>query len=143
MPIDQVTDGFRTIWRDGQLNRENRIWTIKAQSDPFPGELPADLHNRIRGDIEAIELPDGYTMEWDGEYGNSKESNENLASTIPLGLLAMVLVVFVFIWYGKAAHCDLAGCALGFNWCSGWFGGKLAHLWSLWLFWGYFLCRVY
>ena len=95
VPIGQVTDGFRTIWRDGLVRREDRFWKIKAQSDPYPGELPADLFERIRGQIEAIELPDGYSMEWGGEYGNSKESNENLASTIPLGLLAMVLIVFI------------------------------------------------
>ena len=95
VPIAQVTDGFRTIWRDGQLRRENRIWTIKAQSDPYPNELASELLNRIRPAIEAIPLPDGYTLEWDGEYGNSKESNEDLASTIPLGFLSMVLVVFI------------------------------------------------
>ncbi len=95
VPIGQVTEGFRTIWRDGLLRRENRVWTIKAQSDPYPGELASELLNRIRPDIESIELPDGYTLEWDGEYGDSKESNENLASTLPLGLLAMVLTVFV------------------------------------------------
>jgi len=95
VPIAQVTDGFRTVWRDGQLKRENRVWTIKAQSDPYPDELPAELLSRVRPAIEAIELPDGYTLEWDGEYGDSKESNENLASTIPLGLLVMVLVVFI------------------------------------------------
>lgn len=95
IPIAQVTDGFRTIWRDGLLKRENRRWVIKAQCDPDPYELTSDLHNRIKPSIEAIKLPDGYTLEWDGEYGDSKESNENLASTIPLGLLAMVLVVFI------------------------------------------------
>ena len=34
-------------------------------------------------------------MKWDGEYGGSQESNENLASTIPLGFLAMVLTVVI------------------------------------------------
>ncbi len=95
VPLKQVTDGFRTIWRNGILKRENRIWTIKAQADPYPGELASELLNRIRPDIEAIELPDGYTLEWDGEYGNSKESNDNLASAIPFGILAMVLIVVV------------------------------------------------
>ncbi len=95
VPIGQVTDGFKTIWRDGLLKREDRIWTIKAQCDPYPGELASDLLNRIRPDIEAIDLPDGYTLQWDGEYGDSKESNENLASTIPFGLLAMVLTVVI------------------------------------------------
>ena len=95
VPIDQVTSGFRTVWRDAMLRRENRIWTIKAQADPLPGELASVLLTRIRPDIEAIPLPDGYTLEWDGEYGDSAESNDALASTIPLGFIAMVLVVFV------------------------------------------------
>ncbi len=95
VPIGQVTDGFRTIWRDGLVRRENRFWTIKAQSDPYPNELTADLFARVRPQIEAIDLPEGYQLEWGGEYGDSKESNENLASTIPLGFLAMVLIVFI------------------------------------------------
>lgn len=95
VPIGQVTDGFRTIWRDGLVRREDRVWRIKAQSDPYPDELPADLLERIKGKVEAIDLPDGYQLEWGGEYGESSESNDNLASTIPLGFLAMVLVVFV------------------------------------------------
>lgn len=95
VPIEQVTNGFRTLWRDGLLRRENRIWTIKAQSDPYPNELASLLRARILPAIEAIELPDGYTLEWDGEYGDSQESNESLASTLPLGFLAMVLVVFI------------------------------------------------
>lgn len=95
VPIGQVTDGFRTVWRDGLVRREDRFWKIKAQSDPYPNELVTDLFERIRPQIEAIELPEGYQLEWGGEYGDSKESNENLASTIPLGFLAMVIIVFV------------------------------------------------
>jgi multidrug efflux pump subunit AcrB len=95
VPIAQVTDGFRTVWRDGQVRREGRVWTIKAQSDPYPNELASLLHSRIRPAIEAIPLPDGYSLEWGGEYGDALESNENLASTLPLGFMAMVIIVFV------------------------------------------------
>ncbi|MDP0562542.1 MAG: efflux RND transporter permease subunit [Candidatus Endonucleobacter sp. (ex Gigantidas childressi)] len=95
VPIAQVTDGFKTIWRDGQIRSENRIFEIKAQSDPYPNELAASLLKRIRPQIEAIELPNGYSMEWGGEGGDSQKSNNNLMSTIPLGFLAMVLVVVI------------------------------------------------
>ena len=95
IPLEQVTNGFKTVWRDGILKREDRMWTIKAQADPLPGQLASELFNRVRPQIEAIDLPAGYTLEWDGEYGQSKESNEMLASTLPLGLLAMVLIVVV------------------------------------------------
>lgn len=95
VPIVQVTDGFRTIWRDGLIETENRIYLIKAQCDPHPDELASILLSRMRSDIAAIELPNGYTLEWGGEERNSSEANEDLMSTIPLSLLAMVLVVFI------------------------------------------------
>ncbi len=95
VPISQVSDGFRTFWRDARLRRENRVFTIKAQCDPYPEELSSALLARLRPRIEAIELPPGYSLEWDGEYGDSKESNDNLASTLPLGFLAMVLTVVI------------------------------------------------
>ena len=42
-----------------------------------------------------MDLPPGYSFSWEGEYGDSAEANENLASTLPLGGLATVLVVVV------------------------------------------------
>jgi multidrug efflux pump subunit AcrB len=95
VPLSETVDGFETAWRNSQLLRVDRIWTIKAQSDPLPDELASALLQRLRPEIEALELPDGYRLEWDGEYGDSKEANGNLASTLPLGFLAMVLVVVV------------------------------------------------
>ncbi|MEO0550506.1 MAG: efflux RND transporter permease subunit [Pseudomonadota bacterium] len=95
VPLAQVLDDGVAIWRDGRLLRSDRVLSIKAQSDPAVGELPDALFSRLRPQIEAIELPDGYTLEWDGEFGSSTEAQSNLASTIPLGLLAMILVVVV------------------------------------------------
>lgn len=95
VPISEVVDGFRTTWRDGQLRRVDRVWTINAQSDPVAGELASDLFGRIQPQIEAMELPAGYKLKWGGESGDSAEANGSLAKTIPLGFLAMVLVVVV------------------------------------------------
>jgi multidrug efflux pump subunit AcrB len=95
IPISQVTDGFRTIWRDGQIRSENRMFRIKAQCDPYPDELASSLLDRIRPKIENITLPAGYNFEWGGQEGASKESSGNLMSTIPMGFLAMVLVVVI------------------------------------------------
>jgi len=97
--IRQVTNGFTTVWRDGQLRSEDRIFRIKAQADPSPDELTATLLDRIQVQIEDIELPSGYELTWGGEAGSSAESNSNLMSTIPLGFLAMVLVVIAL--FGK------------------------------------------
>ena len=95
VPIAEVVDGFRTSWRDGQLKRVDRVWTIKAQSDPVAGELASDLFSRVKPQIEAMDLPEGYRLNWGGESGDSAEANGSLAKTIPLGFLAMVLVVVI------------------------------------------------
>ena len=92
-PLAATVDGIRTTWRNGRLKRTDRVWTIKAQCDPLPGELPSALLTRLRPRIEALELPPGYALRWEGEAGDSAEANANLTRALPLGFLAMVLVV--------------------------------------------------
>jgi multidrug efflux pump subunit AcrB len=99
VPITQVTNRFRTIWRDGLIRRKDRIFTITAQCDPISGVLTSVLQTRLRAKIDAIDLPDGYSLKWDGEAGSSAESSSDLMSTIPIGLLSMVLVVVIL--FGK------------------------------------------
>lgn len=93
--LGEVVDGFDTVWRDSRLKRKDRIWMIKAQADPLLGELASTLRARLIPKMEQITLPDGYKMTWGGEYADSKESTDNLAITLPLGLIAMILIVFV------------------------------------------------
>lgn len=95
VPLAQVLEHGEIKWRDGRLLRENRVLTIRAQSDPAPGVYADDLFQRIKPKIEAIALPDGYSMEWDGEFGSSADAQASLATTIPAGLLAMIFVVVV------------------------------------------------
>ena len=93
VPLIETVDGFNTVWRDANLKRVNRVWAIKAQSDPLPSVLTADVFNRLKPKIEAIELPPGYRLDWKGEQGDSAEANGDLAAALPMGLLAMVIVV--------------------------------------------------
>ncbi len=70
---------------------------ITAQSDNAPGVLSGDLFEAVKGPIEGIALPPGYSMEWKGVFGSSQEANADLASTMPIGFGAMFIVVlFLF-----------------------------------------------
>ncbi len=95
IPLAQLVDSYRTVWRDAKFRRVDRVWTINAQTDPSQNILTGELLNELRSDIEAIPLPVGYTMKWGGEEGDSSEANSDLASTLPLGLAAMVLTVIL------------------------------------------------
>ena len=97
VPLIELVGGIETQWRDSIMRRIDRVWTIKAQTDPAFGEMPSELLARLKPKIESIELPPGYSLSWGGEYGESTEANGNLFSTLPLGVTAMVLVV-VFLF---------------------------------------------
>ncbi len=95
IPITQVVDRFDIVFEAGNLRRINRELAITAQADNAPGTLSGDLFAEVRGPIENIELPPGYRLEWEGEYGNSQDANAGLAATMPLGFGAMILVVIL------------------------------------------------
>ncbi|WP_415921886.1 efflux RND transporter permease subunit [Tateyamaria sp. SN6-1] len=97
VPIGQAVDRFEVVFEAGNLRRVDRALAITAQGDNAPGVLSGTLFEEVRGPIEEIPLPPGYTLEWKGEFGNSAEANEGLAATMPLGFGAMILVViFLF-----------------------------------------------
>jgi multidrug efflux pump subunit AcrB len=95
VPVDEIVTSINTTWRDSLLIRKDRVWEIKAQADPVAGDLASDLQARVKPKIEAIELPPGYSLSWGGESGDSSEANSDLATTLPLGFLTMVLVVVI------------------------------------------------
>jgi multidrug efflux pump subunit AcrB len=95
VPAGQLIDDIEVVWEDALIRRINRFPTIKAQADPPPGMLAAPVRDRIAPLIEAIQLPAGYAMEWQGEYKDSHEANAGLAASAPFGFLAMILSVVV------------------------------------------------
>ena len=95
IPIAQVVSRFDLVYEAGNLRKLDRKLAVTAQSDNAPDVLSGDLFEQIRSPIEAIPLPAGYELEWKGEYGNSQEANEGLASTMPIGFGAMIIVVIV------------------------------------------------
>ncbi|MEM6808220.1 MAG: efflux RND transporter permease subunit [Pseudomonadota bacterium] len=97
VPLAQVIDRPGLTWRDARILRDNRVMTITVQCDPAQGVVTADLLSTIQPLIEAVPLPAGYSLDWGGEAGDSSEAQGDLATTIPIGLLAMVLVV-VFLF---------------------------------------------
>lgn len=120
LPLAQFITGFETVFEDSLLRRTNRFPTIKAQCDPPAGEIAGPLFARLRPQIEALPLPPGYELRWDGEYEAARESNAGLALSAPYGFAAMILaVVFMFnalrqplvIW--MAAPLAVIGVAAG------------------------------
>jgi multidrug efflux pump subunit AcrB len=94
IPLRQVVSGFETSFEDEIVNRRDRKRTIIIYADPEEG-LASALFNRVRPPVEALELPPGYELEWGGEYEDSGKAQAALAGSIPVFVLAMILVTVV------------------------------------------------
>ncbi|WP_199399663.1 efflux RND transporter permease subunit, partial [endosymbiont of Ridgeia piscesae] len=91
VPVAQVVSGFETAFENTVIRGRDRIQTIITSCNPT-GELATPLFNRLKPQIEAVELPPGYSLSWGGEYEDSKNAQNGLLSVLPVGFLLMILV---------------------------------------------------
>lgn len=99
IPLQQVVLGYEVRWEDPLIVRKNRkrMLTVMADPDLLGDETAATLQKRLQSQIEAIEMPPGYSLEWGGEYESSADAQESLFQTMPMGYLFMFLItVFLF-----------------------------------------------
>jgi multidrug efflux pump subunit AcrB len=94
IPLRQVVSAFETSFEDEIVNRRNRKRTMTIYADPEEG-LASALFNRVRPQVEALPLPPGYELEWGGEYEDSGKAQAALAGSIPVFVLAMILVTII------------------------------------------------
>ncbi len=94
VPVSQIVDDFSVTWEDSLIMRRDRkrTITVMADHDVIGDETPAKLFARVKADIEAIELPQGYEMQWGGEYESSSKAKKAIFGSLPIGYLAMFMI---------------------------------------------------
>ncbi len=99
LPLEQVVDGFEVLARDTLIERRDRVPTISVQANVIDGVTPPTAFAEVRPQIEAIELPQGYTMEWGGEFESAGEAQASLGRQMPLSFGTMLLITILL--FGK------------------------------------------
>ena len=94
VPVTQVVDDFVVEWEDSLIMRRDRkrTITVMADHDVIGDETPAKLFARVRKDIEAIDLPHGYELQWGGEFESASKAQKAIFGSLPLGYLAMFAI---------------------------------------------------
>ncbi len=92
VPLSQVVDRIDVVPQDVAIHRRDRERTITVLSGSAPGFNADTAFRTVRADIEAMELPAGYRMEWGGEYESASEAQASLGTQLPLGFLVMVVI---------------------------------------------------
>ena len=92
VPMANLASGFEPRLVEALIHRRDRERTITVLGGAG-GDLTADEAFRsVRSDIEAIRLPEGYTMEWGGEFESAGEAQASLGKQLPLGFLVMLTI---------------------------------------------------
>ena len=99
-PLSTVTRNLRLNCDEDLVLRLNGQRVIEAECDPNPDNpdaTPASAVNSIRKEIEAIHLPDGYTMRWVGDGELQGEAIGNLMKYVPLTIF-LILVILLLLF---------------------------------------------
>lgn len=95
--IGQVIHGIDLGWEDPLIMRRDRKRTIQVWADPDP-DGPTDsfaLFQRLRPQIEAIDLPPGYALSWGGEFEAQQKANKAVFEFVPLGIVVMLAITIM------------------------------------------------
>ncbi|WP_414932311.1 efflux RND transporter permease subunit [Vibrio europaeus] len=97
IPVEQVIDGVALDWQEPLIQRRDRkrTLTVLADHDVLGHETPASLFSRVRPQVEALALPEGYAISWGGEYESSKDAQEALFGSLPMGYLLMFIITML------------------------------------------------
>lgn len=99
VPMESVVSSIELVSEEGLIHRKNRERTLTVQAEPVAGVLASAAFARNRPLVEAIELPDGYRLEWGGEYESSTDAQKALFAGLPVGYLGMLIIVILL--FGK------------------------------------------
>jgi multidrug efflux pump subunit AcrB len=97
VPLAQVVNKTNIDFQDPVIRRYNRKRVIRAQCDPVHGVTADTLLSEIRPEVEKINLPAGYKIEWEGEHELSDRGNKGVQKNLPVCLLFM-LIILVYLF---------------------------------------------
>jgi len=92
IPMANVVTGLDTVWSDEVVERRNRKRTLTVVTDPTNDSAPT-LWARLAPQVEALDFPAGYYVEWGGEYESQRDAQAALFAPIPMFVGIMILIV--------------------------------------------------
>lgn len=103
-PLKQISKGIEINWEDPVVPRYNGQRSMRVQCSPAPGTETEQARWAVAEKIEQIQLPEGYTLVWQGEKIASTKSMKYLFKNFPLAIILMIaILIMLFKDYRKPA----------------------------------------
>ncbi|HHE1263776.1 TPA: multidrug efflux RND transporter permease subunit VmeV [Vibrio parahaemolyticus] len=97
IPVDQIIDGVELDWSEPLIQRRDRkrTLTVLADHDVLSDDTAASLFARVQPKVMALHIPEGYEITWGGEYESSRDAQEGLFGSLPMGYLLMFIITIL------------------------------------------------
>ncbi|WP_371373357.1 efflux RND transporter permease subunit [Thalassotalea aquiviva] len=100
IPFSQISSQLNYDSEEVLIHRRNRVRTITVGAEPGFNETAAKAFARSKAKIEQLVLPEGYYIEWGGEFESSQDAQKALGAGLPLGFLLMFIISVLL--FGRA-----------------------------------------
>lgn len=102
VPLKHISRGIEVAWEDPVVPRYNGQRAQRVMCSPVAGLETEAARRAIVDRVEAIPLPAGYALTWQGEKGASDQTMKYLFKNVPLGIVLMIaILIFLFGDYRK------------------------------------------
>ena len=94
-PLRQVGEGVSVEWEDPLVIRFNGQRAQRVQCSPAEGMGTEAARQEVETALQALELPEGYTLSWAGEKEASDQSMQYLFKNFPLAIILMIAILIM------------------------------------------------
>ncbi len=102
----QVLDGASEIYREENSRYVAIKYSVRGR------DLGSTVEEAIARVNRAVKLPEGYRIDWAGEYANQQRSQKRLAIVLPITILIIYLILYTMFHSFKWATLMLANIAM-------------------------------
>jgi multidrug efflux pump subunit AcrB/outer membrane protein TolC len=94
VPLRQIAE-LTPKWQTGRIMHRDGMRCLTVRSETTDGVLASQLLTIIRSDIEKIILPEGYKIEFGGEYANKTDVLGQMILALVVGLILIFIIIIL------------------------------------------------
>ncbi len=94
VPVRQIAD-LKPGWSEGEIIRRNGVRTITVRAEVVRHLYPATLFAKLKPVVDKLEMPPGVTIEYGGDYQDSKEH----MTPFYYSLLVSIILIFLILMF--------------------------------------------
>ncbi len=101
-----LTDGASEIYREGNRRYVAIKYSVRGR------DLGSTVEEAIKKVNEHVQLPTGYSLDWEGEYASQKRANARLMIVLPITILLIFIILYTMFKSFKWASLIMATVAI-------------------------------